>query len=322
MVRAPELRPPVAFKIIKQGSPLQYRKIRRIRSAPKRPKRLLFWVFYLRSPKTIKISGIGKIEVAKIDSPEKFRTLLMKILELPKPSIGIKQLQKAHLLGRYLPEMMEGMGIAQNPHHAFDVFGHLLDVCDQCPGPSLLRLAALFHDIGKPRKRRYRKNQFSFDGHPEEGARMADYIMKRLGFSVEDRNYVCHLVRYHMVPLEPDCENKHLIRFIYKVGQEHLSDIFQLRRADRRGPGRKTPAIEKLPIIEARLAALSIPPKPIKVHDLAVTGKDIMRILKIRAPGPQIGRIKEELYRRVEEDRNLNTQEQLEKIIRETNWEE
>jgi tRNA nucleotidyltransferase (CCA-adding enzyme) len=133
------------------------------------------------------------LEVAAQVSMERARDEITKlILNSPKPSLGIELMRKAGLLKLYIPELLEGYGIEQNEHHIHDIYQHSLDTVDVAPPE--VRLAALFHDIGKSRT----KEGGHFYGHDREGAEMTRKIMTRLKFSNKEIEDTVSLVRWHM----------------------------------------------------------------------------------------------------------------------------
>ncbi|MBN1626531.1 MAG: CCA tRNA nucleotidyltransferase, partial [Deltaproteobacteria bacterium] len=116
---------------------------------------------------------------------ERIRDEMMKILLTERPSLGFKLLRKTGLLGAFLPELMEGIHKKQNSRHRHTVFGHIMETVDRAEQDPVLRLAALFHDIAKPRVRKKINGDFTFYIHAEKSAEMAAEIMERLRFSNE-----------------------------------------------------------------------------------------------------------------------------------------
>ena len=100
-------------------------------------------------------------------SAERVHDELVKMLErAARPSIGIEVLRLGHVLPYVLPEFAEGFGVEQNVYHRFDVYEHGLVTLDATPpGDVVLRLAALFHDVGKPRTRSVEPGGTHFYGH-------------------------------------------------------------------------------------------------------------------------------------------------------------
>ena len=140
-------------------------------------------------------------------SEERIRDEFSKIIMSKNPSIGLGMLEKFGLLQYIIPELEEGIGCDQLGEHIYDVWEHLLHALQHAADknwPLEIRLAALFHDIGKPKTRRYDatkaggKGKYTFYGHEVVGARMAKKIMERLKFSRKEIELVEKLVRNHM----------------------------------------------------------------------------------------------------------------------------
>ena len=184
------------------------------------------------------------LPVVSMVSAERVRDEFVKTLKnSPKPSVGIELMRTTGLLELFIPELLEGIGVEQKIFHADDVYHHLLKSCDSAPKD--IRLAALFHDIGKPRKD---MGNGHFYGHDAEGAKMTQEIMTRLRFSKSEIRRISALVANHMFyfpHIEDDMtqEEKEKIkekewsdsavrRFIARVGEENLEDLFEVRIAD------------------------------------------------------------------------------------------
>ena len=103
-------------------------------------------------------------------SIERIRDELSRMLESERPKLALELLDQAELLGVVLPEIEACKGVAQSGYHTHDVFGHTLLTVDHTPPDLLLRVAALFHDAGKPATA---KGDGTFLGHEEVGARIA-----------------------------------------------------------------------------------------------------------------------------------------------------
>jgi tRNA nucleotidyltransferase (CCA-adding enzyme) len=136
--------------------------------------------------------------ITKQVSIERFRDELMKLLKKsPKPSIGLKLMKDSGILKIFIPELLEGEGVTQPEFHVDDVFEHSLKAVDVAEDS--VKLAALFHDIGKPRTQITGDDgQVHFYGHDKVGAEMTEEIMRRLKFSNEEIKKVSTLVRWHM----------------------------------------------------------------------------------------------------------------------------
>ena len=136
-----------------------------------------------------------------------------------------------------LPELLEGDGVAQGTFHCYDVFWHSLHACDAAPRESLvLRLAALLHDIGKPRARGTGPDgRPTFYGHEKVSAAMTEEILERLKLPNVVIKDVAHLVAHHMFNYLEEWSDAAVRRLIARVGEASITDIIALRRADQVG---------------------------------------------------------------------------------------
>ena len=137
-------------------------------------------------------------ERLSIVSAERIRDELDKLLVVGKPSIGLAFIVETGLAGDFLPEL-PGLALEQDPVHRHkDVLAHTLAVVNKTSPDRLLRLAALLHDIGKPKTRTYGPDGVMFHHHDVVGARMARDRMNALHYSKADTNVVSRLVELHL----------------------------------------------------------------------------------------------------------------------------
>ena len=247
-------------------------------------------------------------------APERIKEELMKMLGSPKPSIGLELLRKTKLMEWILPELLEGYGMEQNKFHAFDVYHHSLKACDEADPLPLLRLAVLLHDIAKPRTRKMLRGSYRFYGHDRLGAKMAKKIMGRLRFSNNDQDYVINLVRNHMFYYQDEWSDSAVRRFIKRVGEKNLEDLLHLRVADEKASGVNPPDYERLKVLRDHIEKIRQEESALSVKQLAISGKEVMKILGIK-PGPKVGKILNELLEKVLDDPQLNEPDKLQKIV-------
>jgi putative nucleotidyltransferase with HDIG domain len=216
-------------------------------------------------------------------SPERVCEELLKLFGTAgKPSVGIEILRTTGVLAQLWPEVVEGVGVDQNEWHAYDVYRHNLETADAAPpGDVILRLAALLHDVGKPRT----KDGPHFYRHEHVGADMAAAMLARWRFPNETIDTVEHLVRSHMYSADPELQPKAVRRFINRIGPAHLERLFALRHADIIGSGlpKRSQENERF---EARVAAVLEEKPPLTVRDLAISGGDVIAILIERGAAP------------------------------------
>jgi tRNA nucleotidyltransferase/poly(A) polymerase len=245
---------------------------------------------------------------------ERIREELTKLLVRgDPPSRGLRLLRRTRLLARIVPELLEGVGFEQNAYHAFDVFRHTLRVVDFAPPDLTVRLAALLHDVAKPRSAQppQPKGDHTFYKHEFLGEELAKEILLRLRYSTREIDRVALLVREHNWYYRPEWNDATVRRTIARIGPEALSDLWALRRADLRARGRLVQeGLANQQQLEARFDGELKRASALKIRDLAIDGDDIMQLLAL-PPGPRVGRILTELLDRVLDDPQLNTREAL-----------
>lgn len=258
----------------------------------------------------------AKDEVARV-AAERVRDELTKMLGAREPSRGFEVLRRAGLLPIWLPELQQTVAVPQNRYHAYDVYFHTLHTCDAAPAEKLVvRLAALFHDVGKPETRAVKEDgEATFYNHQFVGEAMARRAMERLRFSRDLTERVAHLVRQHMFDYRPEWTDAAVRRFLRGVGVDAIADLFDLRIADNIGNGLKTGFPHYLGELRARVEATLAAEEALSVRDLAVDGQDVMKELCL-APGPRVGEILDQLLEQVLEDPPLNRREVLLERIR------
>jgi len=221
-------------------------------------------------------------------SIERIRDELSRMLESERPKLALELLDQAELLGVVLPEIEACKGVAQSGYHTHDVFGHTLLTVDHTPPDLLLRVAALFHDAGKPATA---KGDGTFLGHEEVGASIAKAALERLRFPQKDVDVVTGLVRLHLRPVFYRSEwTDGAVRRMARDAGPLLDRLMLLARADIAASSYPEP--EKLDELRARLDAVRAE-HPSRLAPL-ITGDEIMRIRGI-GPGPEVGRIKQKL---------------------------
>ena len=178
-----------------------------------------------------------------IVSQERITDEFLKILQAPKPSIGLKLLYTTGLLQFIFPELaalagVEVYQVGQQEYAHKDVFFHTLQVVDNVAEKSenlWLRFAALVHDIGKAKTKRFIEGKgWTFYGHEEVGARMLRRIFRTLKLPMDHLEYVQKLVRLHHRPMalvQEEVTDSAIRRLIVQAG-DALEDLFLLCRAD------------------------------------------------------------------------------------------
>ena len=243
-------------------------------------------------------------------SMERIRDELSRIILSPSPAYGIELLETTGLLKYILPELEEGIGVGQNLHHIYTVWEHNLKALETCPSTKLpVRLAALLHDVGKPRTKVGNGLHSTFYNHDHVGARMTKIILARLKYSREIIDLATLLVDNHLFYYNVgEVTEASVRRLVKRVGLENMPDLMAVRIGDRLGSGVPKAKPYKLRHLEYLIDKVSSDPLSVKM--LKINGQDLMQELKI-APGPMIGAILDVLLAEVLEDPAINTKEIL-----------
>lgn len=243
-------------------------------------------------------------------SRERVSDELGKILLSPNPAAGIDLLRTAGLLAYIMPELEEGVGVSQNLHHVYTVYEHNLRALATCPSDRMdVRLAALLHDVGKPRSKRGEGYRSTFYHHDHIGARMTRSLLSRLRFPTKIVEHATLLVDNHLFYYNVgEVTAASVRRLIARVGLENIGDLMHIRIADRLGSGTPKAKPYKLRHLEYMIDTVSHDPVSVKM--LAVNGSDLLETLHI-PPGPKIGAILDVLLSEVIEDPARNTKEML-----------
>lgn len=250
-----------------------------------------------------------QVNLIRTVSQERIAEELNKLLlKARRPSVGFRLMQDCGMLAVLFPELAEGIGVTQpGGFHAFEVFEHSIRTVDEAAPRLVLRLAALFHDIAKPRTKVLVKDGATFYNHEKQGARMTEEILLRLRYSQEVIDQVSVLVERHL--FTTDVTDKGLRRLVRKVGQKLIFELLDLRRADvaAQGMGGLTIDVDQF---EQRIREELAKKPPFGLSDLAVDGNDIMLEFGL-APGPKVGQVLNHLLEQVLDEPAINKKEEL-----------
>lgn len=239
----------------------------------------------------------------KIISVERISDEFMRIINSPKPSIGLHLLLKMNILDKIFPELYRLKGSEKRvvdgvEHNHKDVFNHTLKVLDKIAELSdntWLRFAALIHDIAKPRTKHFSESTgWSFHGHEELGARWVPSIFKKLKLPFENIDYVEKLVRLHQRPmaLVSDEVTDSAIRRLAFLSGDALNDLFTLCRADitTNNPKLSEIYLNNYEIVRAKVIDVQEKDK-LREFQSPVRGEEIMQLCSIQ-PSIAVGLIK------------------------------
>jgi len=260
----------------------------------------------------------------KYVSKERIGEELKKMILSNQPARGVDLLVKSGLMEYIIPEIKITIKVEQNRHHYHGpyntVYKHMLASLEKCPSEKFeVRMAAFLHDIGKPGTKQGEGFKSSFHNHEYLGARMVKKIMERLKFSRKIVDKTVLLVKNHMFYYNIDEVGEAGVRkVIRKVGLENISDLIDVRIADRLGSG--VPKAVPYKLRHFKFMVEKVSQDPVSVKQLKINGSDLIKKLKIK-PSPKIGAILDVLLMEVIEKPKQNITESLlkraEKLIKE-----
>jgi tRNA nucleotidyltransferase (CCA-adding enzyme) len=263
----------------------------------------------------VKLAG-GLEAIAK----ERVRDELSKILMTPNAAKGIILLEELDLLRYVLPELRDGIGVGQNKHHIYTVFEHNVRALDYTARENyslVVRMAALLHDVGKPKVKGGNGPDSTFYHHEHVGAKMAVRMLDRLRYSREFIEQVAHLVRMHMFYYDTGVISPAGVRrFVVRVGPENIDDLLKVREADRIGSGVKKAMPYRLRHLLFMIEKVKRDPLSPKM--LALNGDELMPFLGL-APSPRVGWILNALLEEIIDDPERNIKKYLQKRAKELN---
>lgn len=257
--------------------------------------------------KTLKSIAKNK-DLIKNISIERIRDELCKILISNNPKKGLSLLKELGLIDYILPEILPCIDFKQNnPYHNEDVFSHILSVVENTPNNLIIRLSALFHDIGKPECFFLDDKGFGrFYRHDIKGEEITKKTLKRLRFDNKTINIVSKLVREHMHVLDSPSPNA-IRRLISRVGQDNINLLFDLQEADIKSLSIKDEPLAKLYAMKSKATEILNSKNPLSVKDLDINGKILILKLNLK-PGKNIGKTLNHLLDMVIENPDLNTE--------------
>jgi tRNA nucleotidyltransferase (CCA-adding enzyme) len=244
---------------------------------------------------------------------ERVRDEWIKTMKARRPSLAFDVMRTTGILEATCPELAEGIGMEQNKWHAWDVWRHAVECMDACAGDPVLRIAALLHDVGKPRTRAWsdKTRDWTFYDHDRVGAEIAAPICERLRFSNDERARIVALVRHHLFHYSDEWTDAAVRRWIRRVGPDRVQDLYALNEADVRAKGRDFDAdLAGLASLKGHVARVLADGAALSTRDLRINGHDLMRELGL-APGPIVGEVLEALLDAVTNDPALNERDAL-----------
>jgi tRNA nucleotidyltransferase (CCA-adding enzyme) len=245
-------------------------------------------------------------------SAERVREELLKVLRMVKrPSDSLRLYERSGALAALYPELQACVGLEDGDE---DVWTHLLRTVDASEPKQHLRVAALLHDVGKPRTRTVTGGRAAFPDHAAAGAAITLRLMSRLKFSNAERDQAVHLVAQHENLPAHDAPGPEVRRWLRRVGREYVHDLLRLETANAKGRALPDPArLREAEALRRRADAEMRSGAALAIGDLAVGGTEL-RALGVAA-GPRMGEILRALLERVTDDPSLNTPDALAGIV-------
>lgn len=242
-------------------------------------------------------------ERIKIISQERIIDELNKIMKSPIPSIGFVELQRCGLLELILPEVARlDLVETRNGRSHKNNFYHTLEVLDTVAAKSdklFLRWAALLHDIGKPKSKKWEPSiGWTFHNHNYLGEKMIRPLFTRMKLPLDERmKYVQKLVGLHMRPIaiaDDIVTDSAVRRLLFEAGDD-IDDLMTLCEADitSKNEQRKKNFLENFRIVRQKLVDIEEKDR-IRNFQPPVTGDDIMALFNLQ-PCMEIGSLKSAL---------------------------
>lgn len=239
-------------------------------------------------------------ERIKIISRERINEELNKILLSPIPSKGFIELDRCGLLELIFPQLTAMQGVeVKNGYGHKEMFYHTLEVVDNVARVSdnlWLRWAALLHDIGKPRTKRWDPIQkWTFHNHNAVGERMVKRIFQEFKMPLNEKmRYVAKLVGMHMRPIaiaDNEVTDSAVRRLLFDAGDD-IDDLMMLCEADitSKNEVRKKQFLNNFRMVREKLKDLEERDR-IRNFQPPVNGEEIMRLFNL-PPCDTIGRLK------------------------------
>ena len=226
-----------------------------------------------------------------IVSPERIRDELNKLVVVPDPSPGLWFLHDTGLAAQFFPEL-PAMRVEQDPIHRHkDVLAHSIAVVAKTKPELVVRLAALFHDVGKPDTRSFSSGKVSFHHHEVVGARMTKARMRTLKYSNELVADVSRLVYLHLRfhTYQMGWTDSAVRRFVRDAGPL-LERLIDLTRSDctTRNQRKAAELSRRMDTLEERIEVLAVEEELASIRP-DLDGKAVIELLDIE-PGPVVGR--------------------------------
>ncbi len=236
---------------------------------------------------------------------ERLREELYRVLRLANSGSVLEELRRCGALAALLPELLRGVGVLL-PNSTDDVYRMCLALCDKLRPAPELRLAALLRGASLADSKRYlpRRGEFQLQDVELHGAALVPVVAGRLRLSRREAHDLA--TRVTSLRREPS-DARGIRRMLERAGRDTLSDLIELRRAERTQSGNGGSSSVEWEAQEARLRSTA---SEWKRQPLAIKGKDVVQTLGI-SEGPEVGRWLRRLHWRAVQRPQENERESL-----------
>ncbi|MEY8317330.1 HD domain-containing protein [Oscillospiraceae bacterium 50-58] len=223
--------------------------------------------------------------------------------------------QYPDVLCQFWPQLEPLVTLEQHsPWHCWGGWEHTIHAVEAAPADEILRLTMLLHDIGKPScKSTDEKGVDHFYGHPSAGAKLAGQMLRALKFDNKTRERVGVLVEHHDVQIP--CQDRSIRKWMGRLGAETFFQLLEVKHAD--GMGQDCELVKdrliELEEMKARAEEIVAQRQCFSLKDLAVNGKDVIAAGVV--PGPEVGKVLNELLERVMNGDAANQRQELLKLL-------
>lgn len=251
----------------------------------------------------------------KTISAERIQVELVKLVVSDHPE-HMELLYETGITAQVFPEFDRAMETRQNhPHHCYSVGMHTIHAMEGVRADRVLRLAMLFHDIGKPATMTTDENGIDhFHGHSAVSEKLAKEVLRRLKFDNYTTSHVRKLALFH--DQKVIAEEKYVRRAINKMGEDIFPLLLEVKHADvmAQSDYLRTEKLDELKALGAVYEKVISEKQCFSLKNLALTGNDLIS-MGIK-PGPQLGETLHELLEVVLDDPDMNTKEKLGNLIK------
>lgn len=243
-------------------------------------------------------------------SAERIQVELVKLVTSNNPDY-LRIAYETGITAQVFPEFDLCMNTEQNnPHHVYTVGEHTLQSMKYIEKDKVLRLAMLFHDMGKPKALSTdEKGIHHFHGHNVISSEITKNVLRRLRFDNDTLHKVERLVFYH--DYRPELTEKSVRRFVAKIGKELFPSYLLVQKADTLAQSeyKREEKLQNIETVGKLFEGILEREECLSLKDLAISGKDLIE-LGIK-PGREIGEILSFLLEMVIENPEYNTKEIL-----------